>query len=60
LLPQAQSVAAAVSVNCALRVDEYVNRIRIGPLRHADLEAQKQIGVEAINRAMRITIEAGK
>ncbi|MFZ0339836.1 MAG: hypothetical protein WAL45_17525 [Terracidiphilus sp.] len=47
-------------MNFEQRVDDYVNRVRIGPLRPADIESYKQSRVEAMNQADRIVIEAGK
>jgi alpha-glucosidase (family GH31 glycosyl hydrolase) len=60
VLPKAQAAVAADGVNFKQRVDQYAKRMETNPLRPADMDAQKQSRLDAMNRAQAMVDAAGK
>jgi alpha-glucosidase len=59
VLPKARAAVAAAGTGFAQRVDAYAERMESNPLRPADMDAEKQKRLDALNRAEALVDAAG-
>jgi alpha-glucosidase len=60
VLSKAQAAVAAAGVNLKQRVDSYAKQMENNPQRPADMDAQKQNRMDAMDRAQAMMEAAGK